>query len=231
MTYTLAIADRTYSSWSLRGWLLFVKFGIPVTVREARLYTDELPRLLAGFGGARTVPAVLADDGQGPIHVWDSLAIAETLAERHPDAGHWPKDGKARALARSLAAEMHSSFRDLRTSCPMNLQHQWRGFAVSPEVEADLDKLCARWALARQRFGGAAPWLFGTYTAADAFYAPVAARVAGYGLRLPQAARDYVEAHLADPAFLQWRRAGLEGLVPQPKYDMGLPVAPWPGPA
>ena len=107
MTYDLAIGDRAYSSWSLRGWLLLDAFGIPVRTRTARLYTEELPRLLEEFRPARTVPVMRCPDR---TLVMESLAIAEELASRHPEAGLWPRDPRARAVARSLAAEMHAGF-------------------------------------------------------------------------------------------------------------------------
>ena len=119
MTYDLAIGDRAYSSWSLRGWLLFDAFGLPVKVRRARLYTDELPELLRSFPPARTVPAMRTPGGSV---VPDTIAIAEELASRHPEAGIWPTDPHARATARALVAEMHAGFTALRSHCPMNLR-------------------------------------------------------------------------------------------------------------
>ena len=225
MSYTLAIGDRIYSSWSLRGWLLFAKFGLPVTVREGRLYTEEIGTMLRDFGGARLVPAVTADDG---LAVWDSLAIAETLAERHPKAGHWPADPALRALARSLCAEMHAGFQALRNACPMNLEFQYSTFPIAADVRNDLDRIEMLWHLARQRSNAAGPWLFGNYCAADAYFAPVAMRVATYGLGVGDAARSYVEAHLNDAALLAWRKTGLVNFVAQSSYALDYPKIPWP---
>ena len=118
MTYHLAIGDRTYSSWSLRGWLLLEKFDLPIKCHSGRLYSEDFKRLLAEFAPARLVPALRTPEG---CVIGETLAIAETLAERHPDAGIWPRDPEARALARWLAAEMHAGFGDLRGDCPMNL--------------------------------------------------------------------------------------------------------------
>ncbi len=225
MTYTLGIADRIYSSWSLRGWLLFARFGIAANLREGRLYTDEIVKVLADFGGARLVPAVAADDG---LVVWDSLAIAETLAERHPNAGHWPVDPALRALARSMCAEMHSGFKALRNACPMNLEHRYVGFEVTEAVRKDLDRIELIWRLARQKSGAKGLWLFGDYCAADAFFAPVATRIATYCLAVGADAQAYVAAHLADDKFREWRAAGLVNFVAQPSYAMDLPTEPWP---
>lgn len=226
MTATLAIVDPAYSSWSLRGWLLFRRFGLPVTLETAHLGTAGLADLLARFAPARTVPALRLDAG---ILAWDSLAIAETLAERYPDVGYWPNDPADRGLARSLAAEMHSSFGALRAACPMNLRRAYAGFAPSEPVLADLARLETLWSVARAgRADG--PWLFGDYSVADAFFAPVAARVATYDLPVGHDAAAYVAAHLADPAFLEWREIGLADPVLLPQYEFDLPERPWPGP-
>jgi glutathione S-transferase len=226
MTYTLAIADRGYSSWSLRGWLLLESFGLPFRSRTARLYTDALPALLADFAPARTVPALLLPDG---AVVWDSLAMAETLHERHAQAGIWPADPALRALARSMAAEMHSSFTALREACPMNLRVSYADFAPSDAVKGDLERISRLWEQALTRSGG--PWLCGDWSAADVFFAPVAGRIAGYGLPVDAGAMAYVRAHLAQPAFRRWRAMGLIDGADQPFYARPqLTRRPWPGP-
>lgn len=224
MTYELAIGDRTYSSWSLRGWLPFDKWDLPVTLRRARLYTEELPRLLADFAPARLVPAM---KHAGAV-VHDTLAIAETLAERHPDRQMWPADATRRAEARSLVAEMHSGFGALRGACPMNLAHAWEGFAASDAVLADCARMDMLWCRALDRSGG--PWLFGQYSLADVFFAPAATRFATYGLPRSAQADAYVERHLADPSLRRWRAMGRAENHHQPTYDMPLKQAPWPGP-
>ncbi|MGP3698928.1 glutathione S-transferase [Rhodobacter sp. NSM] len=228
MTYELAIGDRAYSSWSLRGWLLFDAFGIPVRVSRARLYTDELPALLAKFPSARTVPVMRTPAG---TVVAESLAIAEELASRHPDAGLWPADPEHRAVARTLAAEMHAGFSALRSHCPMNLRISYHDCAPPPEVVSDLDRLETVWADARARCGGSGLWLCGDYSAADAFFSPVAARIAGYGLSVGAEAAAYVAAHLAHPSFRRWRAMGLVDGADQDVYRRSWPQRPWPGPA
>ena len=227
MTYELAIGDRTYSSWSLRGWLLFSQFDIPVKTRTARLYTDELPQLLADYAPARLVPAMKHN---GNV-VFDTLAMAETMAENHPDKPFWPTDPAARAFARSIVAEMHSGFSALRGACPMNLRYQWVGFDPSAEVLADCMRVEQLWSLARAQFGADGPWLFGTYSIADVFYAPVATRFATYNLPRGDVANSYIETTLADPTFRRWRAMGLAQNHIQPTYDMGLDTTTWPGPA
>lgn len=228
MSYTLAIGDRAYSSWSLRGWLLFDAFGIAVKTRRARLYTDELPQLLANFPPARTVPVMRTPDG---AVVPDSLAIAEELASRHPDAGLLPVEPRARAVARVLMAEMHAGFSALRTHCPMNLRVSYTDCEAPDVVLADLARLEALWAWARAETGAAGPWLCGDYSAADVFFAPVAGRIAGYNLPVGPAARAYVAAHLAHPAFRQWRAMGHADGPDQDFYFRTYPRRTWPGPA
>jgi glutathione S-transferase len=227
MPCELLIGDRAYSSWSLRGWLLFEAFGLPVSVRSTRMYSDAFARDLDAFAPARTVPVVRTPEGG----LWtDSLAIAEGLAEAHPEAGHWPAEPRARAAARSLAAEMHSGFGALRSACPMNLRTASGGFAPDQAVLADLARLETLWAHART-LAGDGPWLFGPYTAADAFYAPVAMRIAGYGLPVSDAARAYVDAHLRHPPLRRWRAMGEAEDRTLDVYPIHPPARPFPMPA
>jgi len=166
-------------------------------------------------------------DGAGTV-IWDSLAVAEELASRFPDAGLWPSTPEARAVARSLAAEMHSSYSALRDHCPMNLRVAYSDCAAPQAVLDDVARIDTLWSLALSRFGG--PWLAGDYSIADAFFAPVAARIAGYGLSVSAEAQAYVARHLADPAFRRWRARGF--LAPTlPWYQRDYPQTPWPGPA
>jgi glutathione S-transferase len=228
MTYDLVIGDRGYSSWSLRGWLLFDAFGLPVKVRTARLYTEEFPRVLQDFFPARTAPAMIVPEGWVVI---ESLAMAEELATRHPDAGLWPTDPHARGVARSLASEMHAGFNALRNHCPMNLRRAYETCEPTPEVLADLARLEMIWDWAREELGTTGPWLCGAYSVADVFFAPVAARLAGYNLPLSPAGAAYVAAHLAHPSFRRWRAMGQVDGADQGFYDRPWPRRPWPGPA
>ncbi|RVT87105.1 glutathione S-transferase [Rhodobacteraceae bacterium CCMM004] len=228
MNDTLILGDRAYSSWSLRAWLLFSRFGLPARTRFVGFLDASVAEQLADQSPARTVPTLLT--GEGAV-IWDSLAIAEGLADRHPDAGLWPGDPLARATARSLAAEMHSGFAALREACPMNLRRAYADVPVPDAVAADLRRIETIWAHARAVCGGAGPWLCGGYSVADAFYAPVAARIAGYGLAVSDAAAAYVAAHLADPAFRRWRAMALVEGPDLPWYAQDHAAAPWPGPA
>ncbi len=225
MTYQLYIGDRTFSSWSLRGWLMLEKFNLPYQANLVGLYAGTYRDELANLEPARTVPTMVTPAG----HVLsDSLAMAETLAESHPDAGLYPSDPGARALARNIICEMHAGFGALRDACPMQLDRVWEGFTVSQAVKADLDRIIYLWSLARRRHGQDGPWLFGAYSLADVFYAPVALRIVGYGLPASIEAQAYVNAHLTDRAFLAWRRAALDENYDPFPYQLGLESRPWP---
>ena len=226
MTYDLAIGDRAYSSWSLRGWLLFDAFGIPVKTHSARLYSDELPNLLKGYFPSRTAPTMRTPDG---VVVPETIAIAEELASRHPEAGILPAEARARATARVLAAEMHAGFAALRSHCPMNLRVSYTACAPPEAVLADLRRLETLWAWARDQTGGKI-WLCGDYSAADAFFAPVASRIATYNLAVNAHAMDYVSAHLAHLSFRRWRAMALVDGADQDFYRRDYPRRDWPGP-
>ena len=223
--YHLVIGDRAYSSWSLRGWLLFDAFALPVTTRRAQLYTDELATILRDFPPARTAPTMRTPDG---AIVPETIAIAEELASRHPEKPIWPADPAFRATARVLAAEMHAGFSALRSHCPMNLRVSYTDCAPTPQVTADLARLETIWASALDKSGG--PWLCGGYSAADAFFAPVAGRIAGYNLTVGSRAAAYVAQHLAHPSFRRWRAMGMVDGPDQPFYRRDWPTRPWPGP-
>lgn len=227
MTYDLYIGDQSFSSWSMRGWLMFEKFAIPYRTHLVGLYDGTLQDDLSELFPARLVPAIRTPDGDA---VGETLAIAETLAEKHPDAGLWPKDPSARILARWLVSEMHSGFSALRNDCPMQLLYQYQGFAPTSSVRADLARIESLWAMAREKHGSSGPWLFGAYSLADVFFAPVAARIAGYDLPVSDAARAYVDLHLNDLAFRRWRAIGLTKHYDPIPYALNLPVVPWPGP-
>ena len=228
MTYDLVIGDRAYSSWSLRGWLFFDAFGIPVRTHSARLYTDELPNLLRQYPPARTAPTMRTPEG---AVVPETIAIAEELATRHPEAKLWPTDPKARAIARAVSAEMHAGFTALRSHCPMNLRVSYTDCAPPPEVLADLARLDTIWSWARSETGSTSPWLCGDYSVADAMFAPVATRIATYNLPVTAAAKDYVNAHLAHPSFRRWRAMGMVDGADQDFYRRDYPRRDWPGPA
>lgn len=210
MTYRLFIMDRAYSSWSLRGYLMLEAFGLAHETVQADWPSPEWSDFQSRCAPARTVPAMEIEENDTPVLIWDSLAIAEELATRHPEVGHWPKSPAARAAARSLAAEMHSGFMALRGECPMNIKAIYAGYAPSAAVSADIERITSLWAWARDRFGGDGPFLFGSaFTAADAMFAPVASRFASFQIPLGAADAAYVDAIHRMPAFRRWRAMGV----------------------
>ncbi len=224
MTYDLFIGDRTFSSWSLRGWLMMEKFNLPHRTHLVGLYAGTMAADLADLAPARLVPAMRTPEG---TVVGESLAMAETLAERHPQAGLWPADPAARATARWLCAEMVGGFSALRGSCPMQLQHVNAGFQPDDATRTDLDRVETLWAHAAQ-FKTEGPWLFGAYSLVDAFYAPVCARIVGYDLQVGPQAQAYCRTTITDPAFQAWRAEGQKVTYDPFPYDMGTPTTPWP---
>ena len=203
----LYIGNKNYSSWSMRPWVLLRQAGIPFQEVLARFDSfdadSQFKATLAGISPTGKVP-VLVD---GDLVVWDTLAIAEYLAETYPDKPLWPQDKAARAKARSAAAEMHSSFAALRGACPMNIEAHlpevgaliWRD---KPAVRADVQRLIDMWGSLLTQYGG--PMLFGHFTIADAFYAPVCMRLHGYGLPLPAHIQAYVQRVRQLPGVTAW---------------------------
>lgn len=202
---TVVVANKLYSSWSLRPWLLLRALGIPFDEVVVPLGQPDTGSRIRRYSPAGKVP-VLVD---GEITVWDSLAIVEYAAERWPEAGVWPADRAARALARSISAEMHSGFQALRSACPMNLGRRFATRDRGQPVARDAARVQEIWADARARFGRGGPFLFGAFSAADAMYAPVVLRFEGYSIAVTPEARAYMEAILALPAYAEWREAAL----------------------
>jgi glutathione S-transferase len=201
--YTLYIANKNYSSWSLRPWVLLKTLGIPFEERLQVFREGSNWEPFRKFSPVGLVPCL----HDGATVVWDSLAIAEYLAERHP--GVWPADSPARAFARCAAAEMHSGFPVLRNICTMNCGLRIRLNEVSPALKRNVDRIGELFDDGLQRFGG--PLLAGgSFTAVDAFYAPVAFRVQTYDLRLGGAANAYVRRLLALPTMQEWYAAALK---------------------
>jgi glutathione S-transferase len=201
---TLVIGNKLYSSWSLRPWLLLRQFGIPFEEILIPLDRPDTKAQVLEHSPAGKVPVLL----HGDVTVWESIAILDYVGEAF-GAPAWPADVRARAMARSVAAEMHAGFQALRSACPMNLGKKFppreRGEAVAGDV--------ARFARivhdARERFGAGGPFLFGEFSAADAMYAPLATRLETYSIAVDATTRSYVDAVLALPAFQQWRAAAL----------------------
>ena len=197
---TLVIGNKNYSSWSLRPWLVMRQAGIPFEEVRIPLYrTDTLDKLRA-WSPSGLVP--LLRDGE--LKVWDSLAICEYLNERFPEHRLWPADPAARAVARSVSAEMHAGFTGLRGAMCVNIRARYPDKGRTPECLKDIERILALWADCRARFGAGGDFLFGRFGIADAMYAPVVLRFQTYGVGLEGVARDYADAILALPALRAW---------------------------
>ena len=199
----LVIGDKNLSSWSLRAWLALELTGEPYEEVPVRLYQADTRQQILAHSPTGKVPLLKTAEGS----VWDSLAIAEYLAETYPEAHLWPRGEYARAVARSVCAEMHSGFVALRTHLPMNLCRDQALTDIPAEALADIQRICSLWADCRARFGSDGPFLFGHASIADAFYAPVASRLRSYRVELPEEAATYVESIYQWPLFMRWLQA------------------------
>lgn len=206
----IIIGTKTYSSWSLRGWLAVAHTGLVFEEDKLTLDTPEFYERIGALSPSRTVPAL----HHGATVVWDSLAIIDYCARIAPQAYWWPEDDAAYGFARSICAEMHSSYMGLRTHAPMNLRGSWSNMELCEAVANDVKKVTARWDEARQRFGGAGDFLFGDFSAADMMFAPVVARLITYGIEVSDTSRAYMDAVRAHPLVDAWYQdAALEDEV------------------
>jgi glutathione S-transferase len=212
--YTLYIANKNYSSWSLRPWVLLTELGIP--------FEEKLTPFRGGTSSGWDMFRKFSPNGKvpclhdGDIVVWESLAIVEYVAEHHP--GAWPSDRRARAWARSAAAEMHAGFQELRSQCPMNCGIRLQLHAISPALAHDIARVQELWNEGLKQFGG--PYLAGdAFTAVDAFFAPVAFRIQSYQLAVDDASHAYVQRILALPSMRDWYAAGLKESWRDPDHE------------
>jgi glutathione S-transferase len=210
MALTLIIGNKNYSSWSLRPWIAMKTAGIPFEEKLVPLYEPGSAEQVARYSPTGKVPVLL----DGDQYIWESLAILEYLAEKFPGAGLWPADPHARAHARVVANEMHAGFQALRKNCPMNMWLPPKPRPQPNEVMDNVRRIDALWSDCRVRFGEKAeksgPFLFGAFGAADAMYAPVVARLHGYGLPVGPMSRDYMQAVMTLPAWRAWYDAALK---------------------
>ncbi|MDO6386690.1 MULTISPECIES: glutathione S-transferase family protein [unclassified Uliginosibacterium] len=210
----LIIANKTYSSWSLRAWLMLKASGHTFEEISILLRQPETHSQILRWSPSGKVPCLI-DSG---IAVWDSLAIAEYLAEESPPL--WPLDGAARAIARSVSAEMHSGFQALRNQMPMNLRRAAPLASHSPELAADIRRIEQIWNESRAQHGSHGRFLFGSYSIADMMFAPVCFRFDSYGVRLHGAAQDYLQTMLAHPHMQEWKEAAADETAVIPDYDV-----------
>lgn len=201
MAYELYLANKTYSGWGLRVWLLFRHFKIPFHETTIPLYTDHHSAFCMQNRPARQFPTLVLTGQQPRQIIWDSLAITEFLAETYPEVAIWPKDRNSRSAARSLCSEIHGGLTALRKSMPVNLRRRYRTFTPNTEAQADIDRVVELWEWARQKFPSDGPYLFGSeLSAADAFFAPIASRFRTYGVELPPPAQLYCDRLIDHPA-------------------------------
>lgn len=215
--YTLIVGTKDWSSWSLRAYVALRATGaafdeVLVPLRREALTGDEIKK----HSKAGRVPILMIEEAGRRVAVWDSLAICETLAERHPQAGLWPGDGLMRAEARSYAAEMHSGFPDLREQLSMDFARHKPLPELRSETAAQIARIIEAWSSALSRFGGDGGYLFGRFSVADCMYAPVVSRFETYGVAVPDSVKFYMERMLALPAMRDW------GVAAQQEVDAGL---------
>jgi glutathione S-transferase len=200
MSLTLIIANKAYSSWSFRPWILMRHFGIPFDEVVIPLAQENTSAQILRYSPSGKCPALL----NGDTAVWDSLAIIEYLAELYPQLAIWPWPQKARAQARSLAAEMHSGFMALRAWLPMNMRRNVQRRELSTEANADVARLERAFEQAREEFGQDGPFLFGNFSAADAMFAPMVNRLHVYDVAVMDGTRAYMDVVMALPAWQDW---------------------------
>ncbi|MFD0917638.1 glutathione S-transferase family protein [Pseudahrensia aquimaris] len=202
----LVIANKLYSSWSLRAWLLLRAFDIPFRETVIAMYKPDTREKILAYSPTGKVPVLM----RGDMKVWESLAIVESVAEWFPDKAIWPTDEAARAHARAAASEMHAGFMGLRSACPMNLTKTFLPKDRGDAVVADVQRLGELWGDARNRFGADGPYLYGGFSAADAMFAPVVSRLRTYGIEISPQMQTYADAVWDHPAFVQWRAEAFE---------------------
>ena len=216
MGFHLTIGNKNYSSWSMRPWFAMKVAGIPFEETVISLNAPDFKELLK-ISGTGKVPVLAA----GTVRVWESLAILEYLAETVPAAKLWPADAAARAHARAISNEMHAGFLPLRRQCPMNMWRPVKKMELNAEAAANVARIDAMWSDCRARFGAGGPFLFGTFTAADAMYAPVVSRFHTYAVEVGAASRAYMAAVMALPAWAEWSAAAVkeEWVLPEDEPD------------
>jgi glutathione S-transferase len=201
---TLIIGNKNYSSWSMRAWVALRGCGIDFAERLLKFESKDWQDHIGALSPSGLVPVLWEGEPGHGFATWDTLAILERAHELLPSSGIWPADGRARARARSLCAEMHGGFRALRGAMPMNIRGSYPGKGMNAEVAKDIERIAALWAQAKSEFGRAGPYLFGAFCGADAYFAPVATRFVTYEVRLSGVAREAQQALLEAPAVQEW---------------------------
>lgn len=201
---TLIIGNKNYSSWSLRPWMLLRHHQIEFSEIRIPLYIETTRDALSKYHSNFKVPVLL----DGELEVWDSLAILEYISTNYLDGGGWPRDQKARAIARSVSAEMHSSFVALRTELPMNCRERFENVSLSAAAVHDIERIKELWRYCRQTFGADGEWLFGEFSIADAMFAPVVLRFIGYDIPVHGIEKEFIDTVLRQAYISEWIEAG-----------------------
>jgi glutathione S-transferase len=217
----LYIANKLYSSWSLRPWLLMTTFSMPFDETVIPMYLPDSRARMLDIAPTGKVPCLV----DGDVRIWESIAIVEYLAEAYPQKAVWPADRVVRAHARATASEMHAGFQALRSACPMNLGKRFHPRDLGSDVEDNVRRFEGLVSDARRRFGSGGDFLYGAFTAADAMYAPLVTRLDTYQIRLAPQTRAYVDAVLALPAFQKSRDAALAEPWGLTHYEAGWQTA------
>lgn len=201
---TLVIGNKNYSSWSLRPWI-FLKYH-QIDFKEIRipLFTETTDMELSEYNSDFKVP-ILKD---GDLVIWDSLSILEYVSETYLDNKGWPGDKASRSFARSVSAEMHSSFFNVRNELPMNCRKKFSGVSLTDDALREVERIKYLWQTCRNKYGANGDWLFGDFSIADAMFAPVALRLFGYNIALEGLEKSYVKTVLNDPGIVEWMEAG-----------------------
>ena len=212
---TLYIGNKNYSSWSMRPWIAMKAVGLPfkeVVIAFAQSDTKEKMLAVSPTG---KVPVL----HHGGLRVWDSLAICEYIADTYAHLNFWPEEREARAEARSICAEMHSGFQAMRVALSMNVRRHFGVFYVKPDVMQDIDRILQIWATMRDKYKAKGEYLFGEFSIADAFFAPVITRFESYGVAVPPVCRVYMDAMLLHPAMKQWIKEAEDEPYEDPKFE------------
>lgn len=196
----LVIGNKNYSSWSLRPWFWLKYHDIDFCEKRISLFSDDMEANLAPYYSDSKVPVLVADG----VNIWDSLAILETLSERFPQFNGYPVDRNARAVARSMVAEMHSGFFGIRSECAMNVRRSYSNFKLSDDAHNDVKRIESLWQFSRSKYSTGGDWLFGEFSIVDAMYSPVVFRLKNYDISVSEETRDYMQMVLAHPVIKEW---------------------------
>lgn len=198
--YTLVIGNKNYSSWSLRAWLLLRQLQVPFKEIRLALHTDAFKEDIQRYSPTGLVPVLVTED----LTIWDSLAIGEYIADRHPELCCWPEIPEVRGIARSVSAEMHSGFFQIRNTLPMNCRRRQGIDQISPELQQEIDRVCAIWRNCRQAHHESGEFLFGSFSIADAMYAPVVLRFNSYLIEVGEVEYQYMQTMLSLDSLQEW---------------------------